>query len=62
MWTNERIGEMCLLALDKTFNDLIELPLKGEKGYNRYRSKLAQELYNKALANALDYAKYSDSW
>lgn len=62
MLSQEEIGEMCLLALDKTFNDLIELPLKGEKGYNKYRSKLAQELYNKALANALDYVKYSDSW
>ena len=62
MLTNEQLGEWCLLALEKTFNELIELPLKGEKGYNRYRSKLAQELYNKALANALDYVKYSDSW
>ena len=62
MWTNERIGEIALNALEKTFNDLIELPLKGEKGYNRYRSKLALELYNKAVANALDYVKYSDSW
>lgn len=62
MWTNERIGEMALNALEKTFNDLIELPLKGEKGYNRYRSKLALELYNKALANALDFVKNSDSW
>ena len=59
---NERLGELCLVAIKKTFNDLIELPLEGEEGYNSDRSKLALELYTKAIENALDYAKNSDSW
>jgi len=62
MWTTERIGELALDVLEETFNDLIELSDPFEEDFNKELFDKALDRYYKALNNALDFVKNSDSW
>ena len=62
MWTTERIGELALDVLEETFNDLIDLPDPFEEGFNKELFDKALDRYYRALNNALDFVKNSDSW
>ena len=53
-WNQERIGELCLLALEQTYNELILLDVRA-KSY-----KKAFDNYQKAVTNANVYVKHSD--
>jgi hypothetical protein len=56
-WKQERIGELVLLALETTFNDLISLK-ENRRDYN----KMYMKVYNRhqmALNNAHCYVKHS---
>ena len=62
MWTTERIGELALDVLEETFNDLITLPDPFEEDFNKELFEKALDRYYRALNNALDFVKNSDSW
>jgi spermidine/putrescine-binding protein len=53
-WNQERIGELVLLALEQTYNELILLDVRA-KSY-----KKAFDNYQKAVTNANVYIKHSD--
>ncbi len=53
-WNQQRLGELCLLALEKSFSNLILLDVKG-KDY-----KKAFDNYQRALKEAQYYASKTE--